>query len=388
MIARVSPVVDGMGEPIDGLRFVRDLAGIRALETEWLRLEAQQEAEQAGFFQSYAWVEHVARIRVAADPAFGILVAVVVEGGRVRFIWPLALVRQGGVAQAVMLDDSFGQFAGCLVEPGADAVVFVKQVVAALTGLADGLRVAQLPITSPLRIGLLAAGARVVSSQPSVVVDLGGFASFAEFQQSTSSKVRKILRNARNRLERAHETTPVSGTDTALVSEALSYAFTERVAWMKRNGRFTAAFQNPVFRTIVEEASQAGLPCLGFCLMAGPRVASAQFGFHYRGRYYAYLSALNPDFEEFSAGRLHLGMVIDDCFRRGLKVLELMPPAVRYKLEWNGVTKDLDTLSLALSFRGRVLFTILDRVLPALRRLSRHVPEIFRRPLVNLFNRN
>ena len=81
-------------------------------------------------------------------------------------------------------------------------------------------------------------------------------------------------------------------------------------------------------------------------------------------------------------------MVIDDCFRRGLKVLELMPPAVRYKLEWNGVTKDLDTLSLALSFRGRVLFTILDRVLPAVRRLSRHVPEIFRRPLVNLFNRN
>ena len=388
MNAQRAPAVEAMGKPNDGVRLVRDLEGLRALKADWLRLEAEQDAAQAGFFQSYAWVEHVARIRVAADPTFGILIAVGAAQGRVRFLWPLALVRQWGVAQAVMLDDTFGQFAGCLVEPGADAGVFVEQVVSALTGLADGLRVAHLPVSSPLRKGLVTAGAGVVATQSSVVVERGDFASFADFQHATSSKVRKSLRNARNRLERTHETKQVSGTDAAVVSEAVSYAFTERVAWMKRNGRFTSAFQNPVFRSIIEEASEAGLPCLGFCLKAGQGVASAQFGFHYRGRYYAYLSALNPAFEEFSAGRLHLGMVIEDCFARGLKILELMPPAGRYKLEWNGTIRNLDTLSLALSVRGRLLFTLIDRVLPAMQRFSRHVPEFVRRPLVNLFNRN
>jgi hypothetical protein len=81
-------------------------------------------------------------------------------------------------------------------------------------------------------------------------------------------------------------------------------------------------------------------------------------------------------------------MVIEDCFARGLKILELMPPAGRYKLEWNGTIRNLDTLSLALSVRGRLLFTLIDRVLPAIQRFSRHVPEFVRRPLVNLFNRN
>ena len=94
MNAQPAPAVEAIGKPNDGVRLVRDLEGLRALKADWLRLEAEQDAAQAGFFQSYAWVEHVARIRVAADPTFGILIAVGAAQGRVHFLWPLALVRQ------------------------------------------------------------------------------------------------------------------------------------------------------------------------------------------------------------------------------------------------------------------------------------------------------
>lgn len=388
MNVRALPLAAPVTPAVDGIRFIRDLEGVLALRDDWLRLEGLQEPGHACFFQSHAWIAHVARVRLAGERGFEVLVAIEVDAGRLRALWPLALVRRGGVVQAVMLDDTFGQFGGLLAEPGFDSAGFVGQVIARLKSVADGLRVAQVPRGTALQAALEAHGARLAMSQLSVVIDLTGFASFEAFNKVTSSKVRKILRNARNRLESAHHPEARSGTDPSQAGAALEQAFEERLAWMRRRGRFSDAFQNPLFRQVLSEAVPAGLPCIGFSFMAGDKVVSAHFGFHHQGRYYAYMSALNPDFEAFSAGRIHLGMVIEDCFGRGLRVLELMPPASRYKLEWNGTTRELDTLSLSLSLRGRLLFTILDRVLPAIRRASRQIPDVVRRPLVNLFNRN
>ncbi len=372
----------------DGIVLVRDVAGIAALRDAWLRLESLQDDSQAMFFQSYAWIAHVARVRAEAEGGFSIMVGVGYQAGRVCFIWPLAVVRRGGIRLAVMLDDPFGQFAGALGEPGCDVEGFAARVIAALKGHADGLRITQLPEGSHLQHALAAAGARMSGTQETVVVDLAPYSSFRAFNQATSAKVRKVLRNARNRLERTHAIETMSGADQKMVGETLRHAFAERVAWMKRTGRFTAAFQDPIFREVLEGACPAGVSCMGFRLKMGEQVVSAQFGFVHRGKYYGYLSALNPDFAAFSAGRLHLGMVIEDCFERGFNGLELMPPAGRYKLEWNGTIRRLDTMSLAFTLRGLALFTILDHLLPLARRLSHALPGFIRRPLVNLLNRH
>jgi len=372
----------------DGIVLVRDVAGIAALRDAWLRLESLQNDSQAMFFQSYAWIAHVARVRAEAEGGFSIMVGVGYQAGRVCFIWPLAVVRRAGIRLAVMLDDPFGQFAGALAEPGCDVAGFARRVVAALKGQADGLRIAQLPDGSPLQDALVAAGARVSGTHETVVVDLVAYPSFKAFRQATSAKLRKTLSNLYNRLQRTHVIEVVSGSDETFVGETLRHAFAERVAWMRRSGRFTAAFQDPIFREVLVGACPAGVSCLGFRLKAGEQVVSEQFGFAYRGKYYGYLSALNPDFAAFSAGRLHLGMVIEDCFARGFKGLELMPPAGRYKLEWNGTIRRLDTMSLAFTLRGLALFTILDHLLPLARRLSHALPGFIRRPLVNLLNRH
>jgi CelD/BcsL family acetyltransferase involved in cellulose biosynthesis len=372
--------------PRDGVVLVRDLEGLEALRDDWLRLEGLQDDRQPLFFQSQVWIAHVARVRADADAGFSVLVAVGLQTGRVSLVWPLALIRRGGMRVVTMLDDPFGQFAGVLAAPGSDVAVFVRDVTAALQGLADGMRIAQVFEGSSLSDALASVGARVSASQETVSVELAGYDGFRSFQLKTGSKSRKVLRNYLNRLEGRFTLSVLSGHDEASVNDALGFAFDERRAWMKRHGRYSGAFHSSAFRTILEGACRSGVSCLGFRLLAGTSVVSAQWGFVHRNRYYGYMSALNPAFEGFSAGRLHLGMVIEDCFARGLAGLELMPPASRYKLEWNGTIRRLDTFSLALTLRGWLVFTMLDGILPRLRRLSRMLPERIRTPLVNLLN--
>ena len=77
-----------------------------------------------------------------------------------------------------------------------------------------------------------------------------------------------------------------------------------------------------------------GIHLLGFSFASKESALSTQWGFTYLGRYYAYMSGKNSRFDEFSPGRLHLGMVIEACKNRGIDILELMAPASEYKLTW------------------------------------------------------
>jgi CelD/BcsL family acetyltransferase involved in cellulose biosynthesis len=99
------------------------------------------------------------------------------------------------------------------------------------------------------------------------------------------------------------------------------------------------------------------------------------------------MSAMDPDCAEFSPGRIHLGMVIKACFERGLSALELMAPAVGYKLEWGDQAKNVDTLLLPFNIKGRIALELARGAAAQARRLSRTLPEFIRKPIVNLLNR-
>jgi CelD/BcsL family acetyltransferase involved in cellulose biosynthesis len=286
------------------------------------------------------------------------------------------------------LDDPFGQFAGLLLEPGRDASQFVGAVIKALSGRADALRIEQVPAFTPLAQALAVAGADVVDHQQAVFIDLRPFQSYAEFQQATSAKMRKILRNMRTRLEREYEVSLEMVSSKADLFEPVSFAFSERVEWMKRNGRTSPAFQTERFSDLITNLGEARVQTVAFSLKANGQIASSQFGFVFGDSYYAYMSAMRPEFHDFSAGRIHLGKVIEACFSRGIRVLELMPPASRYKLEWNGTTKELETVALAISFRGWVYLYLQNQLLPLARRMSRLLPHFLRRILINRMNRN
>jgi CelD/BcsL family acetyltransferase involved in cellulose biosynthesis len=243
-------------------------------------------------------------------------------------------------------------------------------------------------VGSALHRALAKAGAGVSGGQQTVVIDLRPYTTMKDFSQSVNSKTRKNMRNLMNRLRRVHAIEHRIVLDNDAMGPLVRKIFDERFAWLQKNGRTSPAFRDSDFRRIVEILPRVdGVRLLGLSLETSDATLSAQWGFLCGDRYYAYMSAMNANFFEYSPGRLHLGMVIEYCWEHGVKVLELMPPAVDYKLAWSEEVRQLQTLTSAFTLKGRIALGFSNAVMPALQRTSRLVPENLRKTIIRRLNR-
>ena len=373
--------------------FILQLAQLEPLAQQWETLNETASDHDAPFFQSYAWNYHVARIRLERSPQrFKLLTATIRRGDELIGIWPLSLQLNSGAWIARSLDDPFGQFAGVIFRRTEDIGPGVAAVVNMLSNgaLADGLKIEGLLAGSALHTALIAAGATTSEANHAVYVDLRQHTSIGDFRQSVNKKTRKNLRNLRNRLERAHQLTEQIIDERSKLGPMLEDTLAARQRWMGDFGRTSPAFRDDDFKSVITGLALAGgINLIGFALATEEAVASAQWGFVYLGRYYAYLSAKNPDYDEFSPGRMHLGLVIEACMARGIKLLELMAPASDYKLDWTDCTKRLDVAVLPITVKGRIALcagAMLDS--DWARRLSHALPEALRKALIRRINRH
>jgi CelD/BcsL family acetyltransferase involved in cellulose biosynthesis len=97
-----------------------------------------------------------------------------------------------------------------------------------------------------------------------------------------------------------------------------------------------------------------GIETIAMSLMHGETPISDQWGFVYRGRYYAFMATWNPDYEAASPGRMHLGEVIQTCFEEGFDIADFMIPAASYKLTWTDHAAPVKDYVLALGLRGQI----------------------------------
>ena len=372
------------------IEFVTDIGKLPELASKWEQLNHFASDHDAPFFQSFAWINHIAQTRNRrADPHFRTFIATVYDDKELIGIWPLALQRTNGIWLARNLDDPFGQFAGVVFRSAEDITEAVPDILNALRKSADGARIEFVSSGSPLHVALLKHGAYPVSTLPSLSVDFRPFTNFNDYLKTINSKTRKNLRNLRNRLYKENSVSHFVQVTPQEVQTAIDYAFKERVNWTKRNARTSPAFQSSHFSEIVGTLTKAEhINTVAFALKSGDDYIAAQWGIFYANRYYAYISATNPKYLEFSPGRLHLGMVLECCHARGIEVAELMPPVAPYKLEWSNTQKDLVTMTLAFNTKGHIASLVLDTALPALRRASRKLPNSIRKPLINLLNKN
>jgi CelD/BcsL family acetyltransferase involved in cellulose biosynthesis len=370
------------------VEFVMDIERLPALAAKWEALNIGRDHD-APFFQSYVWNMLVARVRTAArGKRFKLLVATVWEAEELVGLWPLSLQRTNGVWVACSLDDPFGQFAGVAFAREDQIAPGVAAIIAALRGLADALQIEAVVVGSHLHASLQRHGAEATGYQDSVVADLRPYPSFEAFTKSVNSKTRMNLRNRRNKLDALHRIEHVVAERRETLDPLLRQTFESRVSWLHRNGRTSPAFRAPEFRTLVAQLPYTdGIGLVGFAFNADATCMSSHFGFEYRGRYYAYMSAMDPAFEQYSPGRIHLGLLIESCYARGLEGVELMPPAIRYKLEWSDNTKRIETMSLPFTTKGRMALNVVGWLIPKIRSLSRLLPERLRKTLVGRINR-
>lgn len=369
------------------VEFKSDLAELAPLAERWEILNRRESDHDAPFFQSYAWNRHVAGVRSRySRTRYKLLVATVWRGGDLIGLWPLALMRSAGAWMARSLDDPFGQLAGVSFHDAADVAPGISAILAELRRRADGLQIEGVIVGSGLHAALSRHGAAAASNSQAVVADLRPYPSFQAFEQTIKSSTRKVLRKRADKMRQAHQIEHMMG-ERAQIGPLLGEIFETRLQWLQRNGRTSPAFRDDAFKPLIIGLVHAeGIESLAFSLTTKQRSIAGQLGFAYAGKFYAYMTSKNPEYDEFSPGRQLYKMVIEACFGRGLKVLELMSPASSDKLEWNGQVKQIETMVMPFSMRGRLAINLTHRFVPAARRLSRKLPESLRRSLVRRLN--
>ncbi len=375
-----------------GLRveFLTELSQLAPLADRWEALNQSGSDHDAPVFQSFAWCHHVARVRLSKSPKqFRLLVATVWRGDDLVGVWPLSLQQTSSVWLARNLDDPFGQFAGVAFRDRQDIAPGVAAIIEALQGTADGMQIEAVIAGSGLHAALLQQNAKTISAQEAVIVDLRPHASFDAVMQTIGSQTRTTMRKRRAKLMRSHEVEQAYATTSDKLAPLMKHAFDGRVAWLKRNGRTSPAFRMEEFRRVIDELADApGVELLGSSIKTGDRWIAVGWGFVYAGSYYDYMSAMDLEFAQFSPGRQILASLVEECFRRDIKVAELLAPVLDYKVEWSKKTKTVETMRLLFNTKSRLLIGGAAWAMSNARRASRMLPESLRKNLVARLNKN
>ena len=343
---------------------VTALSRLDTLEHEWRQLE--QGTKAAIFFQSFDWCRYIWRTRIA-HPGPGSpepRVVVVRDADGVVAIWPLAIARSAGCRFAQDLGEPFGQYSDILLAAHADIDAVMRVALAEIgRWRVDGIVLRKVRADAGLAGWMKARASRLGAGELAPAVELSAFDSFDAYRRSLNAKTRKNLRNYRNRLSREgriHHTVIDAEPDRSIM---IQRCFLERSDWLETSGQSSTAFADPLFQSIVGGLARAerGAPAviamrLGLEQPGGTDAdLSVHWGFVHQGRYYAFMAAKNPAFDDCSPGRLHLEDVVAACAERGVGTVDFLLPAMPYKQTWATTSVEVDGYGLPLTTRGRLL---------------------------------
>lgn len=334
-------------------RIVSDLDAILALREEWQTLEAQ--CADTALFQSFAWC---ANFLDFAGEGVSARVITLRKAGQLVGLLPLTIQRKRGLRVLTGLSEPFQQYTDMLIAPDVAPQSLTAPLIEAMRQAgADLVHLGQVREGSALD---LVAGSAIPGSgerDGAPFVAIHRHADFKAYQSTLRSKTRKNLRNARNRLEREAPVRHQMARGGQLLKEVVKRAYEGREGWLEDMGITSRAFQDSDFQGFLERfASREGaageVEIMAMSLTHGENVLSDQWGFVYRGRYYAFMASWNPKYEDYSPGRLHLGEVIRSCFEEGIATADFLLPASAYKLSWTEDVTPVRDRVLALTFAG------------------------------------
>jgi CelD/BcsL family acetyltransferase involved in cellulose biosynthesis len=331
----------------------------------WQKLESNN--AQPNFFQSYAWCGHTADVLSRTFPGtYQPLVAIALRDGAVVAVWPLSRQKRSGIWQLRAIDDPFGQISGLLYADSdtAKALVTATLNLAREKRLADVMRIDRVLMDSPLAAALRTCGATVRGEVGAPVLDLTPWPSVEALKASRNKKTMKNLRNANNRLSKAgaHDHAIITA-DEQRIAGIVRATVRQRGAWLESKGLTSPQFRSVAHDDILGGGHAWGLDKLraGFVLTCAGNVIAQQWGFIHDKRYYAYMSATDPQAVHLSPGRLHLAFVIADAIREGVEAIEMLTPASDYKLVWTDSVRTLSDMAMPISLVGKVHDVVWDR---------------------------
>ena len=373
-----------------GLRteIATSLAEVEALGAAWAALDAQMTAPL--FFQSFGWcrflVQFHSQLQTLRRP-FAPRVITLWDGDQLQAVWPLQLRRSRGHTLLVDLGDPVNQYGGAVIATDADAEPFVARLIAAamaITG-ADGLLLRKAHVGSPLAMVLAAKGFATGDGDAAPFITLNGHANFEAFYKTILSRTRRNVRQGRERFEAAGKIAHHVCWGPSEVADALAQAMRLKQDWLDENGLTSTAFSDPTFRPMIEalaSGAATGVELVAMVLTVDGQPASIHWGFVANKRYYLFMTARNQAFDAHAPGKLHFDYALKDCFALGLEVVDLLAPAVRYKLDWTKRVDDIQDYAVPFTWRGRLVLDGWQRCLrPAAKRTFLRLPKALRQGL-------
>lgn len=158
--------------------------------------------------------------------------------------------------------------------------------------------------------------------------DLSQFTDHESFLRSVGYNLRRNILKQIRRLERNE---PLIFYEYKNADEALS-ALPHFISL--HSARWPGAYKAPGFlNNLVNNCYNNGLIHFTSLQSAG-KIMSYHIGFIHNNRYCCYLIAINPEFEYYSPGKIHLFKLIEYAYEKKYKIFDLLRGDENYKAGW------------------------------------------------------
>ncbi|PBB66003.1 glycosyl transferase [Mesorhizobium sp. WSM4312] len=320
-----------MSEALLRSEIIDDPAQFETLAPHWWKLWEQ--SSSATPFQSPAWL--VPWWRTFAPG--GLAMVAVWRGGDLMALAPLYLEHGIDGSKLLPVGISLSDYLDILCVPGTEAPVLAAVVDKILSVEWSQWILSDLPeggvgfaITHPdLKAG------RPVAHSACPVLALAGDETLTG---SVPSRRRRQLRRARRAASRRGRTALSSarGDPQACLDHLIRL---HDARWTGRGGGVLA-------KVAVEEFHRRSLPLLDarglvrcWLFAIDGRTVGAYYGFHDRGRAYAYLGGFDPAYSEESPGAILIGHAIAESIREGAREFDFLRGQEAYKYGWGAVDR-------------------------------------------------
>lgn len=385
MLARnpqpTDPLALGNGQGADAdllaIEVVRSLA---AAESDWRALET---AQNACIYQHFDWV-HAWCTEIGAH--LGIEAAVVIgrRAGRIVFVWPFGIRRQGPLRIAEWLGDRNANYNVGLYAPGEQDRLSPAEVRSLLSTLAAECRIdlfhferqpatwAGLP--NPL-----------VAALPSVPSPSNGYActlapTFDELlDRYPGSQRRKRFRKRERKFEEAGDYTIVESDPEPSPPPALEAYFQQKAQRFAELG-IRNCFADPkvrAFYTRLAATRQEGCPPLvSFWSLRAGGIHRAVAGIAAAGglRYVLFLSFANDEMATHSPGSVLVYKIVEQSCQSGFTAVDFGVGEEFYKEQWCDQTIALFETIYPVTLIGRIYETV-TRVKTTAKRAVKQNPQ-------------
>ncbi|MCX5749203.1 MAG: GNAT family N-acetyltransferase [Candidatus Saganbacteria bacterium] len=322
-------------------KIIRDLNEFEAIKDKW---NAAQKSPSNIFFLRHEWLLNWWKCFGAGN---GLFVVLIIEGDNIVAAAPMMILRKKyfGVLEVRKLQFIAHEVSDYLdfiiVKDHADNFALLIKQIESLSSLWDWAEFLYIPQTSAYfecwsNITSEFFSSSFEEKDVSILADIGQFENFAGYLKSLHKKVRSDVVRQFNNIKKLGELKLEVCNERGKIDGLLNVFFDlHKKKWKKEKhvSQFHDESLMNRYRLLSRDLDGSGMLEMS-CLYCAGNIVAMHYGFVYADRYYWYTPTYNPQYRQYSPGKLLLASLIENAIKRGIKIFDLLRGNEQYKYFW------------------------------------------------------